>query len=336
MRWSRSASVSTASRWRSSWPRHGCGHCRSRSCSSACEDRFRLLRGSGRSTLDRHQTLRATVSWSYQLLTDDERLFFDRASVFAGGFDLRAAERCAGSTRSTTSTSSTCVSSLVDKSMIVADRGAVGMRYRLLETLRQYGEDQMELRGETAVVARPPCRSLRRPDRGARLLVRAPRQIEGARISIEWDNLRAAHLWSLANAISTSPSGSSRPVSSTPSSACATTTPRCCERTVELGDECGRPSTSVLGMLSYWTNMQGNEEESRRLAQRGLDVAPSPDHPSTANCWCEFADVTARGGAGIAGGTGRLPTSIRGGGQHTRSRPQLVRTDQPPRRVAER
>ena len=59
-------------------------------------DRFRLLRGSGRSTLDRHQTLRATVSWSYQLLTEDERLFFDRASVFAGGFDLRAAETVCG------------------------------------------------------------------------------------------------------------------------------------------------------------------------------------------------------------------------------------------------
>ncbi len=60
------------------------------------QDRFRLLRGSGRSTLDRHQTLRATVSWSYQLLTDDERLLFDRASVFAGGFDLRAAETVCG------------------------------------------------------------------------------------------------------------------------------------------------------------------------------------------------------------------------------------------------
>ena len=59
-------------------------------------DRFRLLRGSGRGTLDRHQTLRATVSWSYQLLTEDERLLFDRTSVFAGGFDLRAAEQVCG------------------------------------------------------------------------------------------------------------------------------------------------------------------------------------------------------------------------------------------------
>ena len=116
------------------------------------EDRFRLLRGSGRSTLDRHHTLRATVSWSYQLLSADERLLFDRASVFAGGFDLRAAELVCGFDPIDDVDVVDLVSSLVDKSMVVADRGAVGMRYRLLETLRQYGEDQLELRGETA-----PC-----------------------------------------------------------------------------------------------------------------------------------------------------------------------------------
>ena len=116
-------------------------------------DRFRLLRGSGRSTLDRHHTLRATVSWSYELLSDDERLLFDRASVFAGGFDLCAAETVCGFDPIDDVDVVDLVSSLVDKSMIVADRGAVGMRYRLLETLRQYGEDQLELRGETSAVA---------------------------------------------------------------------------------------------------------------------------------------------------------------------------------------
>ena len=74
MRSSRSASVSTASRWPSSSPRRGCDHSSAEALLERLQDRFRLLRGSGRSTLDRHQTLRATVSWSYQLLTDDERL----------------------------------------------------------------------------------------------------------------------------------------------------------------------------------------------------------------------------------------------------------------------
>ena len=67
------------------------------------------------------------------------------------------------------------------------------------------------------------------------------------------------------------------------------------QRTVQLGDECGRPSTTMLGMLSYWVDMQGNEEESRRLAQRGLDVAPSLDHPATATCWQMLATHVALG-----------------------------------------
>ncbi len=116
------------------------------------QDRFRLLRGSGHSTLDRHQTLRATVSWSYQLLTEDERLLFDRASVFAGGFDLRAAETVCGFDPIDSVDVIDLVSSLVDKSMIVADRSAFGMRYRLLETLRQYGEDRW-----SSAARRPSC-----------------------------------------------------------------------------------------------------------------------------------------------------------------------------------
>ena len=76
------------------------------------QDRFRLLRGSGRGTLERHQTLRAMVSWSYQLLTADQQRLFERLSVFSGGFDLRAAERVCGLERSTGSTwSSSCTSS---------------------------------------------------------------------------------------------------------------------------------------------------------------------------------------------------------------------------------
>ena len=64
------------------------------------------------------------------------------------------------------------------------------------------------------------------------------------------------------------------------------------QRTVELGDECDRPSTTMLGMLSYWLEIQGNEAEERRLAQRGLDAAPSPDHPTTAICWWAFSGAS--------------------------------------------
>ena len=258
------------------------------------QDRFRLLRGSGRSTLDRHQTLRATVSWSYQLLTDEERLLFDRASVFAGGFELVSAEKVCGFDPIDDLDVIDLVTSLVDKSMIVADLGAVGMRYRLLETLRQYGEDQLELRGETPMLR--DRHALHYADLIAELdvLVRGRRQNEGAaKMLIEWDNLRAAHLWSLAQ---DNLDLSERLVEGSFQHSVFNMRHEhaaMLERTVQLGDEFGRPSTNILGMLSFWMDVQGNEEEARRLAQRGLDVAPAPDDPVTATCWFGFAGASS-------------------------------------------
>jgi predicted ATPase/class 3 adenylate cyclase len=258
------------------------------------QDRFRLLRGSHRGTLDRHQTLRATVSWSYQLLTEHERLFFDRTSVFAGGFDLRAAETVCGFDPIDDADVIDLVSSLVDKSMIVADRGGVSMRYRLLETLRQYGEERMELRGEVV-----PLR-----DRHAAhyadlvieldLLVRGAHQTEGEqRMSIEWDNLRAAHLWCLAQRDLDLAERIAEASFQYSASRMRHEHAVLLQRTVELGDDCGRPSPSMLAMLSYWMDVQGDEKESIRLALRGVDAAPSADHPTTANCWFTLSSVTA-------------------------------------------
>ena len=257
-------------------------------------DRFRLLRGSGRSTLDRHQTLRATVSWSYQLLTDDERLLFDRVSVFAGGFDLRAAETVCGFDPIDDIDVIDLVSSLVDKSMIVADRGAVGMRYRLLETLRQYGEEQIELRGETVLLR--DRHATHYADFVAELdvLVRGRRQVEGEQqMSTEWDNLRAAHLWALAQreldlAERLAESSFQYAAYNMRHEHAAML-----QRTVDLGDQCARPSTTMLGMLCYWVEIEGDEDETRRVAQRGLDAAPWPDHPATADCWYAFAGSAA-------------------------------------------
>jgi hypothetical protein len=186
------------------------------------------------------------------------------------------------------------VSSLVDKSMVVADRGPVGMRYRLLETLRQYGEDQLELRGETALLRDRHAMYYADLIAELDLLVRGARQIEGeAQISIEWDNLRAAHLWSLAqddlDRAERLAEGSFLHATFRVRHEHAAML----QRTVQLGDERGRPSTTMLGMLSYWMDLQGSDEESRRLARRGIEVAPSPDHPATVNCWWKFTGASA-------------------------------------------
>ena len=132
------------------------------------DDRFRLLRGSGRGGLERHQTLRATVAWSYQLLADAERLLFDRLSVFSGGFDLRGVEAVCADDAIDVDDVFDLLDSLVDKSMITVDRSGDTARYRLLETLRQYGEERLGDRARNRHAARPapgPLPAGRRADR---------------------------------------------------------------------------------------------------------------------------------------------------------------------------
>jgi len=186
------------------------------------------------------------------------------------------------------------VSSLVDKSMIVAERRASGMRYRLLETLRQYAEEQLELRGETSLVRDRHAEYFADLASELDFLVRGERQLEGSeRIAIEWDNVRAAHLWSLAqeNLYLSERIAEAMFLDSVFEFRHEHSV--MLQRTVDLGEQCDRPSTTMLAMLSFWLDMQGNEAASRRAAQRGIDVAPSPDDPATALCWFEFAGATA-------------------------------------------
>ena len=93
-------------------------------------------RTGSRTALDRQQTLRATLDWSYELLDDAERELFAALSVFAGDFDIAAAEAVGGG-------SLDVLGRLVDKSLVLADRQDQEVRYRLLETFRQYGFEHL-------------------------------------------------------------------------------------------------------------------------------------------------------------------------------------------------
>ena len=106
-------------------------------------ERFRLLRGSSRGRVERHQTLWNTVAWSHQLLDKVERLVFNRLAVFAGGFTLDAATHvCAGDGVDPVDVED-AILALVERSMVQVEPSRDGTRYRLLETLRQYGEAQL-------------------------------------------------------------------------------------------------------------------------------------------------------------------------------------------------
>ncbi|HEY6403819.1 MAG TPA: AAA family ATPase, partial [Blastocatellia bacterium] len=118
-------------------------------------DCFRLLTVGGRTETPRHQTLRAAVDWSHDLLTEPERALMRRLSVFVGDFTLEAAEAVfgCGLQGEGGDDALNLLSSLVDKSLVVVAAERAGKsRYRLLETMRQYGRERLSESGETAEV----------------------------------------------------------------------------------------------------------------------------------------------------------------------------------------
>ena len=116
------------------------------------DQRFRLLTGGSRAALPRQQTLRSLIDWSYDLLSVPEQVVFERLSAFAGSFDLTAAE-IVGSTDEVDSFDvAEVVGLLIDKSLVMAEGEAVGVRYRLLETIRQYAAERLAAGGETAAI----------------------------------------------------------------------------------------------------------------------------------------------------------------------------------------
>jgi predicted ATPase/class 3 adenylate cyclase len=118
------------------------------------DERFRLLTGGTRTAVERHQTLRAAVDWSYALLTSEEQVLLDRLGVFSGGFTFDAAEAVAGELESGSDVLD-LLGQLVDKSLVVADEQADGStRYRLLETIRQYALEQLDATGASDEVRR--------------------------------------------------------------------------------------------------------------------------------------------------------------------------------------
>jgi len=174
-------------------------------------DRFRLLTGGSRTALPRQQTLRALIDWSYDLLTEAERLLLRRLSVFAGGWTLDAAEAvCSGADGFHAGEGIEdwevldLLTGLVDKSLVVADvsegsgGGGGGTRYRLLETVRQYARDRLAEGGAGEAVRR------RHRDFFLALAEEAKANLQGPEqagwfdvLETEHDNLRAALEWCL-------------------------------------------------------------------------------------------------------------------------------------------
>ncbi|MEU4339482.1 BTAD domain-containing putative transcriptional regulator [Micromonospora lupini] len=112
------------------------------------DDRFRLLTGGSRTALPRHRTLRAVIDWSWELLTDAERVVLHRLSVFSGGASLEAAERvCVGDTIATDQVFD-LLTALTDKSLVLSE-GERAPRYRMLGTIKEYAQQRLAEAGES-------------------------------------------------------------------------------------------------------------------------------------------------------------------------------------------
>ena len=118
------------------------------------DDRFKILTGGYRTALPRHQTLRATIDWSFDLLSVPERLVLRRLAIFPAGFVLDAASIVVAGSEIGASDVIEYVTSLVSKSLVVADSAGAAVNYRLLETTRAYALDKLTQSGEFEQVAR--------------------------------------------------------------------------------------------------------------------------------------------------------------------------------------
>jgi predicted ATPase/DNA-binding winged helix-turn-helix (wHTH) protein len=130
---------------------------------SRLDDRFRLLTRGRRTALPRHQTLGATLDWSYELLPETERVVLRRLAVFAGRFTLEAATAVASDEQVAVAAVTDCVANLVTKSLVTADVGGVAVNYRLLDTTRAYALERLAESGERKSFARrhaEHCRDL--------------------------------------------------------------------------------------------------------------------------------------------------------------------------------
>jgi hypothetical protein len=157
------------------------------------DQRFRLLVGSRRG-LARHHTLRHAVAWSYDHLDDAEKPLLERCSVFAGGFDLQSA--CAVTGSDDDFTTLDLLDTLVRKSLLVADRSSGRTRFSMLETIRQFAEEQLVARGEASEIRAAHSRYFAGREADILALWDSPRQREAYDwFTIELANLRTAFRW---------------------------------------------------------------------------------------------------------------------------------------------
>jgi predicted ATPase len=254
------------------------------------DDRFKMLRSGQRGGVERHRTLQATVDWSYQLLSRQERAVFDRLSVFPGDFDLAAAEAVCADGDLEVGDVFDLVDGLVAKSLVIAERSGSATRYRLLETLRQYGQARLGERGESADLRQRHLGHYVSLAERAHQRWASPQQAEGITIfNLEWNNLRAAYAAAidtfdvenaerLLKAIYWFALGAGRFEEYVEWS----------QRAIDLSRSLGRPLPWIYGLAAINAELAGDGQRAEQLATEGLASA-GPDDPAGLLCLAALA-----------------------------------------------
>jgi predicted ATPase len=249
------------------------------------DERFRLLTGGRRSAVERHQTLRAVVDWSYGLLSETERVVFDRLAVFSGGFTLAAATAVVTSEGIEGWDVLDVVGGLVAKCMVVAEPGAGDhTRYQLLETLRQYGRDRLDDHGETDQWRRRHARHF------AAFAAEVGRGLRG-RDELAWrerllgdlDNLRSAVVWGLDRGVEEDQQTAVAIIAwlAYEASNRGTGIGRWAEQALPaLGRSAPGYRKAVLAAAAVAAYFQGDLDASERHARAALEEGYPPDDPS--------------------------------------------------------
>ena len=167
--------------------------------SERLEGSLELLTGGGRTAVPRQRTLKGTLDWSHKLLSEDEKEFFGRLSVFAGGWTLEASEVVGSGECVEEREVLDLLSGLVEKSLVVSRRSDEGgVRYRLLEPVRQYALEKLKVSGEAEAAKRAHAQYFLALAEEAEPELFGPREAEFFdRLEVEHDNFRAVLSWTI-------------------------------------------------------------------------------------------------------------------------------------------
>ncbi len=165
------------------------------------DDRFRLLKGGARTTIPRQQTLRSMIDWSYNLLSEQEKILFRRLAVFVGGWTLEAAESvCSGEGGGGLESNQILdlLSQLVNKSLVLVETRRAESRYHFLETIRQYALEQLsEAEEASAMRAKHLAYFVKLAEEAEPELYRSDQIVWMNKLDDELDNLRLALEWAI-------------------------------------------------------------------------------------------------------------------------------------------